>query len=100
MNEPRLRNLAEKMRDTYESGKPVVTQLQERWQEHRGLLAMIRFMYTLSEDEVPLRQKVVEQLDQLSRDMDATFSMLGSYHYLTQVFVLLEQEHGEERESE
>jgi hypothetical protein len=89
MSNTALDALIEKLRDTYESGKPVVAEMEARWQTHSDLLAMLRFMYTFSEIEAPLKQRVVEHLIQLSQDMDTAFALLHSYHGLTKVCVAL-----------
>jgi hypothetical protein len=96
MNDVAIQTLASKMRGTFEAGKPVVAQLQDRWQDHSGLLAMIRWMYLLSEEETPIRQKVVEQIEQLKQDMDVAFATLSTYHGLTQVFLSMAKERQEE----
>jgi hypothetical protein len=81
--------LIEKMRDTYESGKPVIAEIQERWSQHNDLLATLRFMYSFSEVDAALKKRLLGQLEELSKDMTAAFAVLNSYHGLTKVCVLL-----------
>jgi hypothetical protein len=94
MREEQVRDIIQKLQDTYEAGVPVIAEFQTRWQDEAGLLHAIVFMMSVA--DMPVEQKTIYKstLQQIIQDMDALFACLMSYHGLTLAVKSILQDHG------